>query len=92
MKFELVSYKSGRSNEALMKTEVTIEELEYLYGLVDRELIMSDALYGLAGGTRKERSLMQKTHAKLDKMIQLRKTPMSKESTLAYSTTKIEAK
>jgi hypothetical protein len=91
MKFELVSYKSGRSKEALMKTEVTVEELEYLYGLVDRELIMSDALYGIAGGTRKERSLMQKTHMKLNKMIQYRKTPMSKESTLACSTTEIEA-
>ena len=90
MKFELASYKSGRSKEALMKTEVTIEELEYLYGLVDRELIMSDALYGFAGGTRKERSLMQKTHAKLDKMIQHRKTPVTKESTLACSTTKME--
>jgi hypothetical protein len=90
MKFELVSYKSGRSKEALMKTEVTIEELEYLYGLVDRELIMSDALYGLAGGTRRERSLMQKTHAKLDKMIQYRKMPMTKESILECSTAKME--
>jgi hypothetical protein len=90
MKFELVSYKSGRSKEALMKTEVTIEELEYLYGLVDRELTMSDALYGLAGGTRKERSLMQKTHAKLDKMIRYRKAPMTKESALACSTTRME--
>jgi hypothetical protein len=79
MKFELVNYKSGRSKEVLMKTEVTIEELEYLYGLVDRELTMSDALYGLAGGTRKERSL-----------IQCRKMPGTKESTLAYSTTKLE--
>lgn len=74
MKFELVSYKSGRSKEALMKTEMTVEELEYLYGLVDRELIMSDALYGLAGGTRKERALMQKMHAKLSKMLQDQKT------------------
>ncbi len=90
MKFELVSYKSGKSKDALMKTEVTINELEYLYGLVDRELIMSDALYGLAGGTRKDRSLMQKTHAKLDKMIQYPKTSVTKESTLVCSTTKME--
>jgi hypothetical protein len=79
MKFELVSYKSGRSKKALMKTEVTIEELEYLYGLVDRELIMSDALYGLAGGTRKVRSLMKKMHEKLDKMMWINKSINSKE-------------
>ena len=89
MKFELVSYKSGRSKEALMKTEVAIEELEYLYGLVDRQLIMSDALYGLAGGTRKERYLMQKMHGKLEKLIQFRKTPRE-ESPLTCSTTKVE--
>lgn len=79
MKFELVSYKSGRSKEALMKTEVTIEELEYLYGLVDRELNMSDALYGFAGGTRKERSLMKKMHEKLGKMMWINKTVNPKE-------------
>ncbi len=75
MKFELVSYKSGRSKKTLMNTQVTIEELEYLFGLVDREVIMSDALYGIAGGTRKERSLMQKMYIKLDKMLRHQKVP-----------------
>ena len=60
MKFELVSYKSGRSKEALMKTEVTIEELEYLYGLVDRELIMSDAFTGLRVALEKNALLCKK--------------------------------
>ena len=44
MKFELVSYKSGRSKEALMKTEVTIEELEYLYGLVEAVVSVVDTV------------------------------------------------
>ncbi|MBX9924070.1 MAG: hypothetical protein K2Y01_08160 [Rhabdochlamydiaceae bacterium] len=86
MKFELMSYKSGRSKEPLMRIEVTIEELEYMYGLVDRESIMSDALYGLAGGTRKERSLMAKAHTKLDKMIQCQKKSMAEKDTLSCST------
>lgn len=90
MKFELVSYKSGRSNEPLMRIEVTIEELEYMYGLVDRESIMSDALYGLAGGTRKERSLTAKVHTKLHKMIQCKKKPVVEKNTLSCSMTKME--
>jgi hypothetical protein len=90
MKFELASYKSVRSKEALMRIEVTIEELEYMYGLVERELTMSDALYGHAGGTRKERSLMQKMHGKLDKVIHCKKTPVTEENTLSCLTTKME--
>lgn len=86
MKFELVSYKSGRSKEPLIKIEVTIEKLEYMYGLVDRESIMGDALYGLAGGTRKERSLMAKVHTKLDKMIQSQKKSVAEKDTSSYST------
>lgn len=85
MKFELASYKSSRSKEPLMKVELTLEELEYMYGLVDRASIMSDALYGLAGGTRKERSLMAKTHMKLDKMIQSQKQSVNKTDTSAMA-------
>lgn len=70
-----------------MKIDVTIEELEYMYGLVDRELTMSDAMYGFASGTRKERALMKimhaklgkKVQAKLDKMLQNQKVPMDKK-------------
>lgn len=89
MKFELVGYKSGRSKEPLMRIEVTIEELEYIYGLVDRESIMSNALYGLAGGTRKERSLNAKVHTKLDKMIKQEKKPVAEKDTLSSSMTKV---
>lgn len=73
-----------------MKVELTLEELEYMYGLVDRDFTMSDALYGLAGGTRKERSLMAKMHTKLDKMIQSQKKPAAEEDTLASLITKTE--
>ncbi len=79
MKFELASYKSSRSKEALIRIEMTIEELEYIYELVSRESIMSDALYGLAGGTRKERSLTTKVHTKLDKLIQCQKNSITKK-------------
>ena len=73
MKFELASYKSAKSKDASLKVEITIKELEHIYELIDRECSMSDALYGLAGGTRGYRSLIFNLHAKLEKMIQSQK-------------------
>lgn len=70
MKIELATYKSARSKEALTRIEVTKEELEYLFGLIDREFALSDALYGLSSGTRKERSLMKKVHEKIHNILE----------------------
>jgi len=70
MKFELACYKSSKSKEAHLKVEITIKEIEHLYEMIDKECSMSDALYGLAGGTRGYRSLIFNLHAKLEKMIQ----------------------
>ena len=73
MKFELAGYKSTKNKEASLKVEITIKELEHMYEMVDKECSMSDALYGLAGGTRGYRSLIFNLHAKLEKMIQFQK-------------------
>lgn len=42
--------------------ELTIKELEHMYAMPDKECSMSDALYGLAVGTRGYRSLIFGLH------------------------------
>jgi len=51
-KFELAGYKTAKSKETYLKIEITIKELEHMHAMLDKECCMSDALYGLAGGTR----------------------------------------
>jgi hypothetical protein len=79
MKFELSCYKSTNNKEDSLKAEITIKELEHMYEMIDKECSMSDALYGLAGGTRGYRSLIFSLHAKLEKMIQSQKKVPSEE-------------
>lgn len=79
MKFELACYKSKKNKESSLKVEITIKELEHMYEMVDKECSMSDALYGLAGGTRGYRSLIFNLHAKLEKMIQSQKKVSTEE-------------
>jgi len=80
MKFELTGYKTAKSKEASLKVEITIKELEHMYEMIDKECSMSDALYGLAGGTRGYRSTIFGLHAKLEKMIQSQKKAPAEEN------------
>jgi hypothetical protein len=80
MKFELSCYKSAKSKDSYLKVEITIKELEHMYEMIDKECSMSDALYGLAGGTRGYRSLIFNLHAKLEKMIQSQRKIPSEEN------------
>lgn len=72
MKIKLLCYKSKISKDPLVEEDLSFDEACYLFHIVDKEMSIKDALYGLASGTRKEWAMIRKLHFVLKKLSNIK--------------------